>query len=264
VWDWGSDDRNKPWRIQSVYRAPGGSWSRVAAVTPARGNRDPQVGMAVDGTAVLLYTRQPQGHPQSLLSKRRHVGAGWTQATTVAARGYVPKLTVDGAGDAVVVFMPAVNRVMAAYRHRGSHWGAPRRLTPRGARLDGVCAAAMNGSGTTLVVWVDRHGRVDLVRRPPRGPWSAPARVVGTTDQVSHVAVGLNRDGDTFLAWGEYALAGVYRPHGGRWSSRTTLSFGDGVEVLEGVQAEVAPNGDAFVLWEQEGMPLRARVGSRS
>ena len=33
AWDWGSEDRNKPWRIQSVYHRPGRGWSDVVDVT---------------------------------------------------------------------------------------------------------------------------------------------------------------------------------------------------------------------------------------
>ena len=33
AWNWGSEARNKPWRIQAVFHRPGGRWGGVAHVT---------------------------------------------------------------------------------------------------------------------------------------------------------------------------------------------------------------------------------------
>ncbi len=261
AWAWGSEDRDKPWRIQSVYRRPGRGWSDVVDVTKAKGNRDPQVGIAADGTVVLLYARQPLGHPQALLSRRRHMGAGWTDATTVAREGYGQTLAVDRSGDAVVVFTPHFGRVVAAYRHAGGRWGTPQRISPVGVRTNDDFALAMNGRGSALVAMGRRHGRVDLVQRPPHGAWSAPVPVVvDASDSSDVVTVALNRRGDTFLGWGSYAVSGVYRSAGGRWSRQLTISPEAAVDVLDRIDAEVAPNGDVVVMWDQEDMPLQVRV----
>ena len=39
AWAWGSDGREKPWRIQSAYRPPRGPWREPVDVTPASGAR---------------------------------------------------------------------------------------------------------------------------------------------------------------------------------------------------------------------------------
>jgi hypothetical protein len=264
AWAWGSEDRTKPWRIQSVYRRSGRGWSDVVDVTQAKGNRDPQVGISADGTVVLLYARQPFGHPQALLSRRRHVGAGWTDATTVAREGYAQTLAVDRAGDAVVVFTPHFGRVMAAYRHAGGRWGTPQRLSPEGARTNDHFALAMNGQGKAVVAMGRRHGRVDLVQRPPHGSWSAPVSVVDASDSSEMVTVALNGSGDAFLGWGLYAVTGVYRSAGGTWSREFTISPETAVDVLDRIHAEVAPNGDVVVMWEQEDLPMQVRVMTTS
>ena len=77
---------------------------------------------------------------------------------------------------------------------------------------------------------------------------------------MSEVVVGLNAAGDTFVGWGTYGLDGKYRPVGGSWSRRYTVSPDAGVEVLEWVAAVTAPEGDVAVLWDQEARPLRMRV----
>ena len=260
AWDWGSEDRNKPWRIQSVYHRPGRGWSDVVDVTRARGYRSPQVGISAAGTAVLLYAQQPMGHPQALLSQRRHPGEGWTTATTVAREGYGESLAVDRAGDAVVVFTPNWNRVMATYRPSGGRWGTARRLSPAGVRVNDRFSLAMNGRGKALVAMGRRHGRVLLVQRRRHTPWTAPVSVVNRSDGSEFVEVALNGSSDTFLGWGEYALSGKYRADGGTWSSRFTVSPDPGADVLDSISAQVAPNGDVIVMWDQEDMPLYVRV----
>lgn len=266
AWAWGSEDRNKPWRIQTAYRPVGHGWGDVRQLTRANGAQHPQVGIAGDGTVTLLYTRQVLGHPQRVLTIVRVPGAGWRDRTMLAARGYGPRLMVDRAGDAMVVYLPTVRlrQVVAVYRPDGRHWGSPHRLSPADVRLDGVSAAAMNGRGTAMVAWAGKDGRIDVVSRPRRGSWSEPERVVDVADQVSEVAVALNDAGDAFLAWGRYALYGTYLPGGGSWTDPATLSPEAEVDAVESIDAEVAPNGDAVVMWDQEDMPLRVRVGSAS
>jgi hypothetical protein len=263
AWAWGSEDRRLPWRIQSAYRPIDQGWRDIRQLTKANGARLPQVGIAADGAATLLYTRQVSGHPQRLLTMVRVPGAGWGDKTVLATRGYGATLMVDRAGDAMVVYMPTVrlSEVVAVYRRDGGHWGSPYRLSPDGVHLDGITAAAMNGRGSAMVAWARRGGRVDVVRRPRQGTWSAPEHVVDATDQVSKLAVALNGAGDALLTWGQYALYGTYLPGGGGWTSPVTLSPETAVDVLESIDARVAPNGDAVVMWDQEDMPLKVRVG---
>jgi hypothetical protein len=119
----------------------------------------------------------------------------------------------------------------------------------------------MNARGTAVVALGRGGGRVDLVQRPPEGPWSEPLPVVpaSSSSAVSHVVVALNAGGDIFLGWGMYAFYGAYLPHDGAWSDPVTISPDAGVDVLEETFAEVAPNGDVVVLWTQEARPLKVR-----
>ncbi|MBO0845239.1 MAG: hypothetical protein J2P22_07490 [Nocardioides sp.] len=263
AWDWGSEERHKAWRIQSVYQSPRHGWSRVAHVTRATGAQQPQVGIAGDGTVTLAYGHQSPGHHQHLLARRLRPGRAWSRADVVTRRGYDPKLQVDRAGDALLVYTPNSSRIMAAYRGPGGRWKEPRRLTPVGVRTDGFFDLAMNGRGAALVAW-ERGGRIDLVRRPPQGPWSAPVRVVEGSELSSEVVVALNGAGDTFLAWGMYALHGCYRAHDGTWSNPVTLSPDAAVDVLESVRAGVTPDGHAVLMWTQEARGLKVRIGSTS
>jgi hypothetical protein len=260
TWAWGSDDRDVPWRIQSAYRPAARRWLDPIGVTPANGARQPKVGIDAEGDVVLVYGRQPFGHPQALMSRRRlHGGAGWTKPTMVAAEGYAPEVAVDHAGDAVVAFSPDFTSVQVVQRPAAGPWRAARTLSPVGAEVNDF-ALAMNGRGKALVAMGQSSGRVDLVSRPPGGPWTDPAQLARPGDPSTDVEVALNGAGDALLTWGSHALYGRYRPHGGSWGVRRTISPDAGVEVLEDTYADVGPDGNAAVLWDQEARPLKVRL----
>ncbi|MCW2791515.1 MAG: hypothetical protein JWO76_613, partial [Nocardioides sp.] len=218
---------------------------------------------ADDGAAVLVFGRQAKGHPQVLKAVQRAVDGTWKKPVTIAAESSYPQLAVDGAGGAVVVYTPNFNRVEAVSMSAAGQWGQGRFLSPRGVEVRDY-DLAMNGAGTALVAVARGNGRVDLVRRSPRGAWSSPARVVAGGTTLYDVVVGLDDARDTFLGWGGYALSGRYRPHADGWGATKTLSPDSGVDVLEATFAEVAPNGDVVVMWEQEARPLKVRVRSAS
>lgn len=259
TWTWGSDDRDVPWRIQASTRPVAGPWRGPRDVTPPGPVRHPDVDIAADGTATLLYGRQPFGHPQALLVRRRVPGEGWTKPVTVAAEGYAHAVAVDRAGDAVVVYSPDFSRVRATYRPASGRWQPARTLSPAGAEISDF-AVAMSGGGRTVVAMGRSGGRVDLTERTPGSAWSEPELVASPGPPVCEVVVALNGNGDLFAGWGCYALYGKYQPRGDAWSERFTLSPDSGVEVLESVAAVVAPDGDVAVVWDQEARPLKARV----
>ncbi|HEU5035676.1 MAG TPA: hypothetical protein VFT70_01640 [Nocardioides sp.] len=261
AWAWGSVDRDQPWRVQAVWRHRHGGWVRPAEVTPANWSSAPQVGVAADGTTVVAWGRQPFGRPQALRA-RQHDGSGWSAAETVAREGYAPDLAVDRAGDAVLVFRTASSRVDAAVMSAGGPWQRAEHLSPRGVEVDDA-ALAMNARGSAVVAMGRYAGRVDLVERPPGGAWGPPARVVRSRTSVYDVLVALDSAGDTFLGWGGYALQGKYRPAGGDWGVRSTISPDAGAEVLETAYAAIAPDGTVAVLWKQEERPLKVRVRSQ-
>ena len=255
VWSWGGTGHNQPYRVQSVYHGPGRGWTDVVDVTQSAGSHHPQVGIAADGTARLLYVHRPVGQPRALLFRSRHPGQRWSRPTTVVPDAMYGSLAVDSAGDALVVYVPTYSGpVEAVYRPTGGAFGAARRLSSGGGY-----SLAMNGHGTAVVA-TGRAGALVLVRRPPHGPWSAPTSIhPADGGGYGFVSVALNENGDTSVAWGQETLYGRYRPAGGRWSSLYTIGVDPG-GVIEGVSSRVAPNGDAVVLWDNENDARRMRA----
>lgn len=259
TWTWGSDERDVPWRIQASVRTPSGLWRGPRDVTPRGPVRHPDVDLAGDGTATLVYGRQPFGSPQALVARRRVPGVGWTRPVTVAREGYAHTIGVDRAGNATLAFSPDFSRVRAAFRPADGRWRVPERVSPAGAQVDDF-ALAVNGPGLALVAMGRSGGRVDVIERTPRTPWTDPELVAPRGETVCEVLPALDDGGDAFVGWGCYSLSGRHRLAGGVWSDASTISPDSGVEVLESAGAVVAPGGDVTVVWDQEELPLRARV----
>jgi hypothetical protein len=259
TWTWGSDERAIPWRIQAATRPATGSWTAPRDVTAPGPLRHPDVDIAGDATATLVYGRQPLGEPQAVLVRRRVPGVGWTKPVRIAAEGYAHQVAVDRAGDAVVAYSPDFSRVRARYRPASGAWQPARALSPAGASISDF-ALAMNAPGRTVVAMGRSGGRVDLTTRTPGTSWSAPELVSGPGEPLAEVLAALDDRGDLYVGWGNYALFGRYRPAGDTWSDRFTVSPDSGVEVLESADAVVAPDGDVAVLWDQESLPLKVRV----
>jgi len=258
VWSWGSEEADVPSRIQSAFRPAAGSWRRAVDVTPRSGADEPQVGIAGDGTATVVYGLQTIGHPQQLVSRRRATTGRWGGPTVVAPEGYDHDVAVSGDGTTVATFTPDFEQVAAATRHAVGKWRT-RTVSAPGAVVNDA-DLAVDVTGHAVVAMTEEDGLVQMVERSPGGSWSAPTRVADSGSLASEVVVSLNADGDLFVGWGTYGLHGKYRYGGGTWTHRYTVAPDAGVDVLEWVGAVATPGGDVAVLWDQEAMPLRIRV----
>jgi hypothetical protein len=259
VWSWGNEDEGVPTRIQSAFRPKPGPWRKAVDVTPAKGADEPEVGIARDGTAIVVYGVQAFGEPQALVARVRGTGGRWGTPKAITAEGYDHDLAVAGNGRAVVVYSPDFSKVRAVTRSVGTRWGMPRTLA-RGGELNDVDVVA-NPRGRFVVGIARDEGRVDVVERGRRGGWSEPVRLAQKGTVAGEVVVAIDRAGDTFVGWGQYGVYARYREHGSpTWSRRYTAWPDKGVDVLEAAFAVMAPNGDVAVLWDQEAEPLRMRV----
>jgi hypothetical protein len=259
AWRWVGADRDVPSRVQSAYRPPAGPWRGAVAVTPPSGAGAPEVGIAGDGTALVVYGRQPFGEPQALLARKRGVGGAWSKPRLVTSEGYSHDLAVDRAGNAVAVFSPDFSTVRGVVKPAGRRWQAAKKLSRPGGDVNQF-ALAMTASGDAMVAMSGGDGWVDVTERPPGGPWSGRALLTGPRVPAAYVLCALNASGDAFVGWGTYGLYGKYRPDGGAWSRRFTISPDAGVEVLESADAAVGADGDVAVVWDQEERPLKIRL----
>lgn len=244
-------------RIRSAFRPRDGRWGAAVDVSQANGADEPAVGVTAGGTATVVYGVQPRGKPQALVSRIRRRDGRWGPSVRVAAKGYSHDLAVARDGSSVVVFTPDFSSLLASMSD-GARWGRPHRLL-RGGDLNSVAVDA-DARGRFVVGAARDKGRVDVVVRRDGRPWSSARRLATGSTSASEVVVAVNDAGDTFVGWGSYGVSGRFRPRGGPWSQSYSVWPDTGVDVLEWVGAAMAPDGDVFVLWDQEEAPLRARV----
>lgn len=246
TWQWGSYDRDRPYRVQAVYRPAGGRWGRTARLTPANWSSLVDSGIDADGNAVVTFvTGDPNRVDTPVLSARRRViGRGWTSPVTLLRGGSdAGVLTVDPAGNTVVISSRA-GRALAFRRPVNGTWGPPQVISPAGVTVYPADAVVDDG-GTVTATWVRGNYRIDAVRRPVHGRWGAPVQLAVPSQYNRVGTMAVNGSGAIFVTWdhGEPGPRGAYRPAGGRWVNAFQ------VDVDDVPQTAMYPGGDALLVW---------------
>ena len=255
TWSWGSDNRPLPYRVQAAMLPPGGHWKTPFAVTPANWSHRPSVAVAGDGTTYVTFIGNADDDTRWPLKVRQRSPHGaWSTAKALAPTSTSSRVEVaaNRAGDVVVGFVDGFDHLSVVYKRRDTGWQRPsgwRRASRSGAsRWPSRPAPSsrlyeQSGGGILRAPDAERHLVVAAgagLRDGPRGPpRHRPAR--------RHPGL-----------LGHMALYASYFAHGGAWTPRDTVS--PYLDVLEGFHIAIAPDGDAAVLWDQEGAQLKVRL----
>jgi hypothetical protein len=254
TWVWSN---RTPSKIQAVFRPAGGPWRKAVDLTPAANATNPHAAFAPTGRAWVAFNRTPLDGPTAVKVRYRLLTGTWTPSTWVG-RGELGGLGISRYSEVTVAFRSA-GAVRTALWSPVAGWQAPTLATPVDARVR-EWAFASNRRGAALVVYTRPNNRVDAVRRTNGGAWLLPV-TLADPGHNSLPTAAMNRRGDQFAAWGTYGVWAAYRPAGGRWHATTTvLPDTGGVDVLENTASQVAPNGDAMLLWAQEARRLKVSV----
>lgn len=255
VWQWGSFERERPLRVQSVHRQGSGDWGDPVDVTDPNWSGDPSVAIGATGSSVLVYAGRID-RPGSPLWARMGAPTGeWSTPTRLTRDGYMARVAVDAAGNALAVFSEGFTTIRAAYRPAAGPWQEAQSLSPAGVDVE-VAELALDGSGNATVVWSRSSGRVDLVTRPAGGDWSAPVMLADRTTGGYAPALAVNASGDTFAMWGTWDLFARFTD-GGEWTGILPVTSKD--QYVENRLAAVYPNGTVVVLWVTEKHALLTR-----
>jgi hypothetical protein len=173
----------------------------------------------------------------------------------------VPRLAVDGGGDAVAVWYQTVGRndaIMAAIRPGGGDWSSPVEVAAGNSDYGPVVGIDSHGDAT--VVWYQYDGSEDEVMtstRPAGGGWSAPQRLstpIVTGGDADEPTVAVDAAGDTTAVWyqnngSDEVVMSATRPAGGSWSAPAQVSTAG----YNAYQPRVAIDsaGDATAIWYQ-------------
>lgn len=258
TWQWGSYNRNRSWRIQSAVLPPGGHWQAPVAVTPPNWSRNPRVGIAGNGTTFVVFNTSADGDTRwPLRVRQRSPHGAWSAPKTIAPNHYGSwwvQLSVNRAGDAAVAYYSDFDQMSAVFKPRGQGW-QPRERVAEGIDVSAYSTGIL-ASGAVVAALSRPTGGVDFVRRSPGGTWTAPHQL--DTSLTAEVSLATNPAGDILVCWGSMTLYASYLAHGGSWTSRFTVS--PYLDALESFHTAVEADGDAAVLWDQEGAKLKARL----
>ena len=259
---WMQRKQGEKTRIRAASHLVRGTWTAPVNVTRAVGAVDPQLGMGGQGVVTLVYVVGPlvrEEKPGVLKTRRWLRGKGWSAPVVLARRSVSEVLATDPSGDAAVLYLRKdFGRLHAVVRTAGQGWAASEVLSPAGVDYLGGFSAAFDADRSVLVTWARNTGRVDLVRRPLAGSWSPPTRLAAKGGWWTEVRTSAS--GDAFVAWANDGVYGRYRPAGGTWGARQTLSR-EGRWPVEDFSVAISPTGDVVVLWSrEERFRLKARV----
>lgn len=257
VWQWGSFDRSRPFRIQSVYRPVGGSWIALARLTRPDWSEEPSVAIDPGGEATAVYSAPDRGDRGRTISRRRVAGEGWrppVRVLPVGIPGYARDLVVDRWGTATLTF--ATSRVMAIRRPADTvSWLKPQRIM--GIDIAGF-SQVQHPSGAISVALQRWSGRIDVVRRPPGGPWLSRVQVSPAARGAGPPVVATNATEVLFVLWRNESLGmrGRIRYPADGWTPTFQVSPGTGN--VTAYHAAAYPNGDTLAVWDL-GSAVKAR-----
>lgn len=256
VWQWGSFDRNKPFRVEAARRPAGGRWVSPTPLTRRNWSDNPVVGVDAAGRATVVYE-----HARDLMSRRFAPGSGW--ASAVRIRSADPVVGKD------LVMTPDGTTVLAMDDYLGSDharaavverpptgpWGETLVLSPAASHVSQV-TVAVDGNGTPVVGWELYTGRMSVVRRPA-GHWSAPISITGPARNEGQ-QLAVNAAGDLAVTWTNEALGtrARLRDRTGHWTSAFTTWPTHGY--YETDLTAIYPDGDLLGLVVDDTV-LRAR-----
>lgn len=244
VWQWGSFDRDRPFRIESIYRPRGGTWGPLTRLTKPNWSQNPHVAIGPGGNATAVYGR---------FSRRRVVGQGWRGPVPTPGTSSGADLVIDRWGTATFTFPDyrhGTTRIMASRRPADTAaWPKPQRISPKGIDIFGSFSQVQHPSGGISVAMQRQSGRIDVVRRPPGGPWRAPVQVSSPSPSAySPPVVATNATEVLFVLWKDQnlGLQGRIRYPAGGW----TPTFQVSPDSVTDYEAGAYPNGDTLAVWE--------------
>ncbi len=155
---------------------------------------DPQVAMADNGYAVIIWSATVSGYEQIFMSEYRN--GAWSTASQVSSNSAATtsaKLVMNASGKACIAWLQpySTSKYVYARSYDGSSWGAQQVLSSGGSGYESP-DLAMDASGNTDVVWTatDTYQRVYLSENSG-GSWSAATAVSTDTSNASSPLVAM-------------------------------------------------------------------------
>lgn len=246
--------------IQTVSRAPGGTWTEPIDLAEMSQGASPEPWLAVDweGNNTAVWK---QG--DVIMSSFRPFAGEWQEPVPLSeGESFTPQAAMDARGDATAVWMHYDGShyvVESAYRPEQGEWENAALVSQPGEE-GGNPHVAIDGKGDALVIWRghdEGQERVRAAYRPVGGSWSEPVDVSAEGEQVESLRAAVDPEGNAIAVWsgnsGEAGGWGIvhaaYRRAAGEWEEPVGLSTEGG----NGFPSDVVfdTGGDAAVVWER-------------
>ncbi|HXS33957.1 MAG TPA: PKD domain-containing protein [Solirubrobacterales bacterium] len=279
VWVSGSSPNRN---IRSAYRPASGPWeasnSLLAGILDCH---DPQLAVNPAGAA-LVVADCDAGAAGMNSSYRASAGGSWVQSVVPGSTsGVEPRLALDNAGNAVVVWEKTNNTVQSSYRPAAGGWAAALQASPIGAVALNP-QVAISPTGMAWAIWRHKLNRkagdpvitVEAIRRQGSAAWSAPTLrdLTLAPSETAPVAEGepqikWNANGQRMAAWANRPTGVAFMQE--RWGSggdfggwsEPPISLSDGTRNIEVPQIAIDGQARAVAVWRSfdgSGFGVRA------
>ncbi|QEM68562.1 hypothetical protein FO488_10525 [Geobacter sp. FeAm09] len=250
------------------------NWANDAAAVAQ--DPDLKVSEAGDGLAV-WWSYTGTGYGASVIQARwLNSEQSATQISTATGFAMMPKVAIDGSGNAVVVWMQSDNQLNSVWVNRyvaGSGWGSPKKLTSAVSSAtgpSGVPSVAIDAAGNAVIMWnqsdaaVSSHFDVYASRYSVTGDsWSAPAMLSSGTNCAYGYKVVANNAGAVAVIYNQFQRTDGIGGNGdasdiwvatgtttGGFTTRTKVSSSPNPIYGQGSLA-IDPVGDLLAAWIQ-------------
>lgn len=222
----------------------------VGDETNVDNQRPPQAVISSDGRAAVLWSQDVADGVRVFGSVHQPGGGAWPTAQELSVgNGQPGQLAVSPNGEIVAVYcdrLPAdTSKCVPMLRvAEGGSFGAAQPVSTDNAAF-GKLLASFDGAGRLYVSWTGAGGFKTRVRHLD-GTWGSPVEHAGAPG-ISYADVAVNDAGEALAVWGDFLGMQMHLRAERFGASGDQDAIADVQTSLNGVDAEVAPDGTALV-----------------
>jgi hypothetical protein len=215
----------------------------------------PQIAVAPNGAALAVWIAEINDDNSQVKARARSAAGAWGPIINISHQGSVlqHEIAMDQDGDVLIIW----NREGIQARSRSAA-GA---LSPiqNVAQFGIFGKVAVDADGDALIVWDNLFpARIEGRGRTAAGVLGPVQGISPTGANVDTPDVGMDADGEAFIAWAQYPAGGNAIIKGRRRNAAGTLAnvfhnLSATNDLHEDPRVAMADNGDLVVAWEREG-----------
>jgi hypothetical protein len=251
--------------VQAAFRPAGGTWQTPRDLSaPGQNTANPQVGLDDRGDTIAVWDRFDGSNEIVQAAVRPAATGAWQTPQDLSSAGQnaiVPRLSVDGQGDAVAVWQRFDGThaiVQAAARQADAGFGAAQDLSAAGQDAFQP-DVALDRQGDAIAIWERSDGTNFIVQTATRtaadAAWQTPQAVSAAGQNAFEPQVAVDGQGDATAIWvradgkNDIVQAAVRRAATASWETPQDLSAAG----QNAISPDVAVDGQgtAVAVWDR-------------